>query len=291
MPAVHHRYATVDGHRLFFREAGDPDAPALVLLHGFPTSSYMFRNLIPALADRYHVIAPDHLGFGLSDAPAVEEFDYTFDALTDLTAGLLRTLGHRSVRDVRPGLRRPDRLAAGACAIRPRLPRSSARSGNGYDAGFVESFWKVVQAYQKEQTADTEAAVRQFLTLDATRWQYLTGVADETLVDPESWHHDYALISRPGNDLVQLKLLRDYATNAPLYPRVHEYFRASRVPLLAVWGRGDEIFGPAGAEAFADDLPDAEIHLLDGGHFLLESALDEVTELIRNFLAKVHVPA
>jgi pimeloyl-ACP methyl ester carboxylesterase len=129
--------------------------------------------------------------------------------------------------------------------------------------------------------------VRQFLTLDATRWQYVTGVPDETLVDPESWHHDYALISRPGNDLVQLKLLRDYATNAPLYPRLHEYFRANPVPLLAVWGRGDEIFGPAGAEAFADDLPDAEIHLLDGGHFLLESALDEVAELIRDFLAKV----
>jgi pimeloyl-ACP methyl ester carboxylesterase len=166
-----------------------------------------------------------------------------------------------------------------------------SQSGNGYDAGFVESFWKVIEAYQSEQTPDTEAAVQQFLTLDATRWQYLTGVADETLVAPESWYHDYALISRPGNDLVQLKLFRDYATNAPLYPRVHEYFRASRVPLLAVWGRGDEIFGPAGAEAFADDLPDAEIHLLDGGHFLLESALDEVTELIRDFLGKVHVVA
>ena len=132
-----------------------------------------------------------------------------------------------------------------------------SQSGNGYDAGFVESFWKVVRAYQSEPTAETEAPVRQFLTLDATRWQYLTGVADETLVDPESWHHDYALLSRPGNDLVQLKLFRDYATNAPMYPQVHEYFRATRVPLLAVWGRGDEIFGPAGAEAFADDLPDA----------------------------------
>ena len=148
-----------------------------------------------------------------------------------------------------------------------------SQSGNAYDAGFVESFWKTVRAYQDRPDAENESAVRQFLTLDATRWQYLTGVADETLVNPESWHHDYALISRPGNDLVQLKLFRDYATNAPLYPRVHEYFRTSRVPLLAVWGRGDEIFGPAGAQAFADDLPDAEIHLLDGGHFLLESAL------------------
>lgn len=287
MPAVHHRFATVDGRRLFYREAGDPAALTVVLLHGFPTSSYMFRHLIPALADRYHVIAPDHLGFGLSDAPPVEEFDYTFDALTDLTAGLLRTVGvdrfAMYVQDYgapigwRLALRDPSAIAA-----------IISQNGNGYDAGFVASFWKVVQAYQQDQTAETESPVRQFLTLDATRWQYLTGVADETLVDPESWYHDYALLSRAGNDLVQLKLFRDYATNAPMYPRLHEYFRDSRVPLLAVWGRGDEIFGPAGAEAFADDLPDAEIHLLDGGHFLLESACDDVAQLIRRFLPKQH---
>lgn len=285
MPAVHHRYATVDGHRLFYREAGDPAAPTVLLLHGFPTSSYMFRHLMPALADGYHVIAPDHLGFGLSDAPPVDEFDYTFDALTGLTANLLRNLGVERyamyVQDYGApiGWRLAIRDPAAITAI-------ISQNGNGYDAGFVENFWKIVQAYQREQTTDTEAAVRQFLTLDATRWQYVTGVADETLVDPESWRHDYALISRPGNELVQLKLFRDYATNAPLYPRLHDYFRASRVPLLAVWGRGDEIFGPAGAEAFADDLPDAEIHLLDGGHFLLESACDEVARLIRNFLAR-----
>ncbi len=286
MSAVHHRCATIDGHRLFFREAGDPGAPALVLLHGFPTSSYMFRHLVPALADRYHVIAPDHLGFGLSDAPGVEEFDYTFDALTALTAGLLRALEidryAMYVQDYGApiGWRLALRDPAAITAI-------ISQSGNGYDAGFVESFWKTVWDYQTEQTAETEGAVRQFLTLDATRWQYVTGVADESLANPESWYHDYALISRPGNDKVQLKLFLDYATNSPLYPRLHEYFRASSVPLLAVWGRGDEIFGPAGAEAFAEDLPDAEIHLLDGGHFLLESALERVTELIRGFLAKV----
>jgi pimeloyl-ACP methyl ester carboxylesterase len=285
MSAVHHRYADIDGFRLFFREAGDPDASALVLLHGFPTSSYMFRQLIPALADRYHVIAPDHLGFGLSDAPAVSEFDYTFDALTALTAGLLRGLGidryAMYVQDY--GAPIGWRLAlADPAAITAII----SQNGNGYDAGFVESFWKTVWDYQTHQTTETEAAVRQFLTLEATRWQYLTGVPDETLVDPESWYHDYALMSRPGNDEVQLKLLRDYATNSPLYPRLHEYFRASRVPLLAIWGRGDEIFGPAGAQAFAEDLPDAEIHLLDGGHFLLESALDETADLIRAFLAK-----
>lgn len=290
MAAIHHRYATVDGHRLFFRQAGDPNHPALVLLHGFPTSSYMFRHLIPMLADRYHVIAPDHLGFGLSDAPSVEEFDYTFDALTDLTAALLRAV------DVdRYAMYVQDYGAPIGWRLALRDPSSITaiitQNGNGYDAGFVDSFWKIVRAYQSEQTPETEGAVRQFFTLDATRWQYVTGVADETLVDPESWHHDYALISRPGNDLVQLKLLRDYATNAPLYPRLHEYFRASQVPLLAVWGRGDEIFGPAGAQAFADDLPNAEIRLLDGGHFLLESALDEVAELIGGFLARADMAA
>ncbi|MEE6175157.1 alpha/beta fold hydrolase [Mycobacterium sp. 050134] len=285
MPAVHHRYVTIDGHRLFYREAGPADSATLVLLHGFPTSSYMFRNLIPALADRYHVIAPDHLGFGLSDAPPTAEFDYTFDALTDLTERLLQALGVDRyavyVQDYgapigwRLTLRRPATITA-----------IITQNGNGYDAGFVDAFWKIVRAYQDEPTVDTESAVRQFFTLEATRWQYLTGVADETLVDPECWHHDFALISRPGNDLVQLKLLSDYATNAPLYPRLHEYFRATGVPLLAVWGRGDEIFGPAGAEAFADDLPDAEIHLLDGGHFLLESALADVTGLVRDFLTR-----
>ena len=222
MPSVHHRFATVDGHRLFFREAGDPAAPTLVLLHGFPTSSYMFRHLIPVLSDRYHLIAPDHLGFGLSDAPSVEEFDYTFDGLAGLTAGLLQVLGidryAMYVQDYgapigwRLALADPGAIAA-----------IISQNGNGYDAGFVESFWKVVWDYQTEQTTETEQTVRQFLTLDATRWQYLTGVADETLVDPESWRHDYALISRPGNDEVQLALLRDYATNSPLYPRLHEY--------------------------------------------------------------------
>jgi pimeloyl-ACP methyl ester carboxylesterase len=290
MPVVHHRYATIDGHQLFFREAGDPAAPALVLLHGFPTSSHMFRDLVPALADRYHVIAPDHLGFGLSDAPPVEDFDYTFDGLTDLTRDLLHSLGvdryaiylqdYGAPIGWRLALHNPSAITA-----------IISQNGNAYDAGFVEDFWKTVRAYQQAQTPENEAPIRQFLTLDATRWQYVTGVPDETLVNPESWHHDYALLSRPGNDAVQLKLFRDYASNSPMYPRVHEYFRSSQVPLLAVWGRGDQIFGPAGAEAFAEDLPDAEIHLLDGGHFLLESALDEVAALIRDFMAKVHSAA
>jgi pimeloyl-ACP methyl ester carboxylesterase len=283
MAIVHHRYATVDGHRLFYREAGDDAAPVLVLLHGFPTSSHMFRHLIPALAGEYRVIAPDLLGFGLSDAPSVDTFDYTFDALTALTAGLLRSLGVERYAMYVPDYGAPIgwRLALGKPAV---VTAIISQNGNAYDAGFVESFWKTVWDYQSAQTP--EAAMRQFFTLEATRWQYVTGVQDQTLVDPESWFHDHSLLSRPGNDAVQLALFRDYATNPPLYPRLHEYFRATRVPLLAVWGRGDQIFGPAGAEAFAADLPDADIHLLEGGHFLLESALDEVTTLIRSFLAR-----
>jgi pimeloyl-ACP methyl ester carboxylesterase len=260
MTAVHHRYTTVRGQRLFYREAGPADAPAIVLLHGFPTSSFMFRDLIPALADRYHVIAPDHLGFGLSAAPSADEFDYTFDALTDLTAGLLAQLGVSRyaiyVQDY--GAPIGWRLAlADPAAITAII----TQNGNGYDAGFVRSFWTTVWDYQRAGTPQTEAGVRTALTMDAIRWQYLTGV-------------------------IQLALFRDYATNPPLYPALHEYLRRSRPPVLAVWGKGDEIFGPDGARAFADDVPDAEIHLLDGGHFLLESAGDEVAELIRDFMGR-----
>ncbi|GHJ37103.1 alpha/beta fold hydrolase [Streptomyces sp. TS71-3] len=280
---VHHRYETVQGRQLFYREAGNADAPTIVLLHGFPTSSFMFRGLIPILAERYHVIAPDHLGFGLSDAPGADEFDYTFDALTGLTKGLLDRLGVTRyalyVQDYgapigwRLAVDDPDAVTA-----------VITQNGNGYDDGFVEDFWKTVWAYQREGTAETEQAIRGALSLDAIKWQYVTGVADESAVSPDTWHHDHQLVSRPGNDLVQLALFRDYATNPPLYPSLHAYLREQRPPLLAVWGKNDLIFGPAGAEAFARDLPDAEIHLLDGGHFLLESALDETAALIVDFL-------
>jgi len=283
---VHHRYATVNGQRLFYREAGRRDAPALVLLHGFPTSSFMFRDLIPRLADSYRVIAPDHLGFGLSDAPSVDEFDYSFDALTDLTEGLLDQLGVATyaiyVQDYgapigwRLALRHPQAVTA-----------IITQNGNGYDEGFVESFWTTVWDYQREQTPETEAAIRTALDVESIKWQYLTGVGDESLVSPDTWLHDAAMVNRPGNDEIQLKLFRDYATNAPMYPALHEYLRTSRVPVLAVWGQGDPIFGPDGARAFGKDAPDAEIHLLDGGHFLLETAGDEVATLIRGFLQRV----
>ncbi|MFJ6085012.1 alpha/beta fold hydrolase [Streptomyces sp. NPDC092369] len=283
MATIHHRYATVRGQQLFYREAGPQDAPVVVLLHGFPTSSFMFRDLIPLLADRYHVIAPDHLGFGLSDAPSVDDFDYTFDALADLTSGLLAQLGVSRyaiyVQDY--GAPVGWRLAlADPAAVTAII----SQNGNGYEAGFAEEFWKPVRAYWEEQSPQTEPGVRGALTLEAIRWQYLHGVADESLVSPDTWHHDLASVSRPGNDLVQLKLFADYANNLPLYPKLHAYLRESEVPVLAVWGRNDEIFAPAGALAFADDAPHAEIHLLDGGHFLLESHLDQAADLIRGFL-------
>lgn len=283
MVAVHHRFADVGGHRIFYREAGASDAPVVVLLHGYPTSSFMFRGLIPRLAERYRVLAPDHLGFGFSDAPGVEEFEYTFDALARITSSLLADLGVSEyaiyVQDYgapigwRLALADPEAITA-----------IVSQNGNGYEEGFVEGFWADVWAYADDQNEQTEAAIRVALSREAIRWQYLHGVEDPTLVDPETWEHDLALISRPGNDLVQLRLFRDYATNVPLYARLHEYFRVSQVPLLAVWGRDDEIFGPDGARAFARDLPDARIQLLPGGHFLLESALDDVTVSIEDFL-------
>jgi pimeloyl-ACP methyl ester carboxylesterase len=256
-----------------------------VLLHGFPASSFMFRDLIPRLADRYHVIAPDYLGFGLSDAPPVGEFGYTFDALAGLTADLLDQLGVTRyamyVQDYgapvgwRLALAAPDAITA-----------VITQNGNGYEAGLVEDFWKPVREYWQDRNPQTEAAIRGALTLDAIRWQYLYGVPDESLVSPDAWLHDFAQVSRPGNDVVQLALFADYATNLPLYPKLHAWLRDSKVPVLAVWGRNDPIFGPDGALAFAADAPGAEIHLVDGGHFLLESALDTIEGYIRGFLGR-----
>ena len=286
MVEVRHRSAVVSGHQVFYREAGPSQAPVLVLLHGFPTSSRMFRHLIPALADRYHVIAPDHLGFGQSAAPPADEFDYTFDALADVTRALLAELGVTRyalyVQDYgapigwRLALEHPERISAVV-----------TQNGNGYEDGFVESFWTDVWAYGANPGPDTEPAVRAALGLDAIRRQYLHGVPDPSLVSPDTWEHDLALVSREGNDRIQLALFRDYPSNRALYLRLHEFLRTSGVPVLAVWGRNDEIFGPAGARAFARDAEDAEVHLVDGGHFLLESHLDVVAGHLRGFLGRV----
>jgi len=285
MTAVRHLYATIQGRRLFYQEAGLTGDPAILLLHGFSSSSFMFRNLIPELADRYYVIAPDLLGCGLSDAPSVEEFRYTFDALSCLTAGLLE---HLSVKEY--VLYVQDFGAPVGWRLALSNPESVlaviTQSGNGYEAGFEQAFWKPVRQYWNDQNPQTESSVRQTLTLDGIRWQYLHGVSDPAAISPEIWHHDYSLVSRSGIDRVQLQLLADYASDIALYPKLHAFLRESEVPILAVWGKHDKIFGPAGARAFLDDSPNAEIRLIDGGHCLLESHLELTVHYIRGFLER-----
>jgi pimeloyl-ACP methyl ester carboxylesterase len=277
--------AEIHGQTVFYREAGPAEAPTIVLLHGFPASSHMFRELIPALADRYHVIAPDHIGFGRSSAPPVEEFDYTFDRLTEITLDLLDHLGVRQsvlyIQDygapigLKIAQRHPERVSA-----------IVTQSGNAYMEGFT-TFWEPLFAYATAPGPATEPAVRALLTADTTKWQYTHGVKDVTRISPDAWTHDQALLDRPGNAEVQLALFRDYKYNLDGYPAFQEYFRTSQVPLLAVWGRNDEIFGPAGAEAYRRDLPDAEIHLIEAGHFALEDQLDTIAGYIRGFLGRV----
>lgn len=286
MVAVHHRTVDIDGLTVFYREAGPSDAPVLLLLHGYPTSSHMFRHLIPALAGPYRVIAPDHIGFGRSSAPGTAEFAYTFDALTEVTRGFLNRLGVD-----RYALYVQDYGAPLAWRLALEAPESVlgvvSQNGNAYEEGFVPEFWEPIWAYGADRTPENEARLRPALGREAVEWQYTHGVPDPSLIDPDAWEHDLALLARPGNDLAQLALFADYSTNRELYPAVQDWLRKSGVPVLAIWGRNDEIFGPAGAEAFRRDAPDAEIVLLDGGHFLLESHLDEVAEALLRFRPRV----
>jgi pimeloyl-ACP methyl ester carboxylesterase len=285
MVQVHHRRAIVDGHSLFYREAGNASQPHVVLLHGYPTSSYMYRHLIPLLADQYHVVAPDFLGFGLSDAPQVADFNYSFDALAAITAAFLKRLGID-----RYAMYVQDHGAPVGWRLAIHHPLSItaviSQNGNAYTEGSVDEYWEPIWAFAGVPNSLNEEALRSAFTLDAIRWQYTHGVPDPSLVSPDTWNHDYALIRRPGSEEVQLELARDYPSNVELYPELHDYFRRMQVPLLAVWGANDQIFGPAGAEAFAQDLPGARIHLLDAGHFALESEIDNITELVAEFLER-----
>ncbi|MFC4376957.1 alpha/beta fold hydrolase [Nocardia halotolerans] len=285
MSAIHHNTADIQGQSIFYREAGDPAKPTVVLLHGFPTSSAMFRNLIPALAADYHVIAPDHLGFGQSSMPAVDEFDYTFDNLTELTLALLDSLGVQRfaiyIQDygapigLRIASRHPERVTA-----------IITQSGNAYLEGFTP-FWEVLFAHANDR-ATHEPEVRKLLELDATTWQYTHGVpADRlALVSPDTWTLDQTYLDRPGNKEIQLQLFFDYKNNLDGYPAFQKYFAEHRPPTLIAWGEHDEIFGPDGARAYLRDLPDAELHLLDAGHFALETHGPEIAALIRDFLAR-----
>jgi pimeloyl-ACP methyl ester carboxylesterase len=282
MATVHHRTITIDGLDVFWREAGPADAPVLLLLHGYPTSSHMFRHLIPALAGRYRVIAPDLIGFGRSSAPSVDEFDYTFDALTGVTRRFLQAVGVTNytiyVQDY--GAPIGWRLAL---ADPHAVDGVISQNGNAYEEGFIPEFWEAIWVDAATRSAETRDALRPALSRDAIEWQYTHGVPDPSTIDPDAWEHDIALLGRPGVDRAQLALFRDYASNRELYPAVHEWLRASAVPVLAIWGRNDEIFASAGAEAFARDAPHAQIELVDGGHFLLESDLDLVVASIQGW--------
>jgi len=246
----------------------------------------MFRKLIDDLKDTYHLIAPDHIGFGFSDAPAVEDFSYSFDRLTEITEGLLDELGidrfalYLMDYGAPIGLRIASRHAERVTAL-------VVQSGNAYTEGFTP-FWDVLFAHAKDR-AGHEAAVRKLLDEETTRWQYTHGVPEDRLdrLSPETWTLDHTLMTRPGNAEVQLQLFWDYQFNLDLYPEFHQYFRAHRPPTLITWGEHDEIFGADGARAYLRDLPDAELHLLDGGHFALETHGDEIAALMRDFLGRV----
>ncbi|SAK69744.1 Alpha/beta hydrolase [Caballeronia pedi] len=283
-PVTHYRTATIDGLTIFFREAGPQDAPVVLLLHGFPTSSHMFRQLMPALADRYHVIAPDYPGFGQSDMPDRAKFAYTFDRFGELMDGLLDQLGINRyamyVMDYgapvgwRLALKHPDRVTG-----------FIVQNGNAYDEG-LKAFWDPIKTYWADGSDSSRKALLPLLTIETTIFQYTDGVSDRTRISPDNWVHDQALLDRPGNNDIQLDLFYDYRTNLPLYPQLQAYFREFKPPMLIVWGKNDFIFPADGAYPYKNDLPEVETHLLDTGHFALEDKADEMVPLIREFLAR-----
>lgn len=284
MVKVKHRTLNVDGVDVFYREAGDEADPTLLLLHGFPTSSHMFRNLIPALADEVHLVAPDYPGFGNSAFPPQKEFDYTFDNLAEVVSKFVDAIGLDRLILYIQDYGAPIGLRI-ATAQPERVQALIVQSGNAYREGFTP-FWEPLIAYAQDPTPENEAKVRPLVELDATRWQYTHSVRDVEAISPDNWNIDQRFLDRPGNKEVQLKLFRDYLNNLDLYPGFQEYFRTHRPPALIVWGKNDEIFGPAGAEAYKRDLPDAELHVLEPGHFALEEDLDVIAGHIRRFLGE-----
>jgi pimeloyl-ACP methyl ester carboxylesterase len=271
-----------DGVTVFYREAGAPDAPVVLLLHGFPTSSFQYRELIPRLADRYRVIAPDLPGFGFTDVPPKRDYKYSFDALahtmlafTDalsLKRYALYIFDYGAPTGLRLAMARPERVTA-----------IVSQNGNAYEEGLGDA-WAPIQRYWKEPTASNREAVRMALSPEGIRWQYTAGVPNPDVIAPEGYTLDAAMIARPGNMDIQLDLFLDYANNVKLYPAFQEYFRKSKPPLLAIWGRNDPFFIPAGAEAYRRDNPNASVQLLNTGHFALETHLEEIAAAMRQFL-------
>jgi pimeloyl-ACP methyl ester carboxylesterase len=282
-PSVAYRTVKVDGLDIFYREAGPKDAPTLLLLHGFPSSSHMFRNLIPALADQYHVVAPDYPGFGFSSAPSVDSFDYTFDSLADVVEKFTEKVGLKKytlyVQDYgapvgyRLAVRHPERVAG-----------LVVQNGNAYDEGLDSDFWKPLKAYWKERSEENARPLREFFKLAATKWQYTDGVRSVDAISPDSWTLDQAFLDRPGNNDIQLALFYSYGSNAARYPAWQAYFRQHQPPTLIVWGKNDKIFPAAGAYPYKRDLKNVEFHLLDTGHFALEEDGAQIATYIRNFI-------
>jgi pimeloyl-ACP methyl ester carboxylesterase len=281
-PQVSFRYAQVDEVKVFYRQAGNPNAPTVLLLHGFPTSSFMYRDLIPMLANRYHVIAPDLPGFGLTEAPEQGTYAYTFDQLAKTMEGFTHVLGleRYALQVFDYGAPVGWRLAA----ARPeRITALISQNGNAYEEGLADG-WIPIRKYWQDPSSANRDAVRQFVTPEAIKWQYTHGVQDLSLVAPDTYLLDAALTARPGNTDIQLDLFLDYANNVAQYPRFQAYFRKHRPPILAVWGRNDPFFLNAGAEAFRRDVPEAEVRFFDTGHFALETHVNEIGPVILDFL-------
>ena len=281
MISVRYKKIVVDGRTIFYRQAGPSGAPKLLLLHGFPTSSHMFRDLIPLLADRYHIVAPDLPGFGLSDLPArgltFEGIAETLDRFTEALAldrYALYVFDYGAPTGFRLAIKHPERVTA-----------IISQNGNAYVEGLSEG-WNPIRAYWEDNSPTNREALRQFLTPETTLWQYTHGVPDASAVSPDGYTLDNYYLSRPGVAEVQLDLFGDYKSNVALYPRFQEYFRTHRPPLLAAWGKNDPFFLPAGAEAFKRDLPQATVQFFDTGHFALETHAGEIAEAIREFLAR-----
>jgi pimeloyl-ACP methyl ester carboxylesterase len=278
---VQYKTVTIDGLDVFYREAGPSNAPVVLLLHGFPTSSHMFRNLIPALADKFRLVAPDYPGFGNSSMPTVDEFDYSFDKLAHViekfTEAIALSRYTLYVQDY--GAPIGFRLAA---KHPQRVQALVIQNGNAYDEG-LRDFWKPFRAYWSERSGANAAALKQFLELDATKWQYTHGVRRPEAISPDNWLIDQYLLERPGNKDIQLQLFYDYGSNPPRYPEWQAYFRQHQPPTLIVWGKNDQIFPADGAHPYKRDLKDLEFHLLDTGHFALEEDHHVIAGLMRRF--------